>query len=599
MSRPSTFTEVLLSRAAEHGDRTALVFLRPTPEGQVPQSVSYRRLDRAARDIAAWIQANGGVGQRVLVLQSEGRAFVESFAGCLYAGAVAVPAPPADAGQPAMKRCMGIVRDADVRLVLTDSDHVADITRRLADAGRGTTRCLATDLLPDLGGGDWRMPDTSARDLAFLQYTSGSTSEPKGVMVAHRNLLANQAAISGAMRTGSGSVIGGWLPFHHDMGLVGHLLHPLWLGATGVMMTPGSFVRRPVSWLRMISEYGVTTGGGPSFGYEQCVERVTDEQLDGLDLSRWETAVNGSEPVNPRTLRRFADRFAQVGLRREAMYPCYGMAETTLLVTGGAPDRPPTEFTADSAALAAHRLLPAAGTAGAAGDAAAGNGPAGGGEARTLVSSGRPQNVDLRIVHPDSRRVLPEGIVGEIWVRGDSVCRGYWNRPAESGRAFRAATADGDPGYFRTGDLGVFRDGELYVTGRLKEIVILAGRNLYPQDIEGAVRRADLSFGIGAAFGVDTGREQVVLVQEVRRAGSSRIDLPALASTAQRCILREFDVPAGNVLLVRPGTVRRTTSGKLQRGEMRRLLLEGAIEPMHQVLHPELRKLIGSGVASW
>jgi acyl-CoA synthetase (AMP-forming)/AMP-acid ligase II len=202
-------------------------------------------------------------------------------------------------------------------------------------------------------------------------------------------------------------------------------------------------------------------------------------------------------------------------------------------------------------------------------------------------------------VDPESREVLPDGSVGEVWVRGDSVCRGYWNRPVESGRAFRATTADGDPGYLRTGDLGVLRDGELYVTGRLKEIVILAGRNLYPQDIEGAVRRVSLSFGIGAAFGVDTGREQVVLVQEVRHAGTPGLDLGGLASTAQRCILREFDIPAGNVLLVRPGTVRRTTSGKLQRGEMRRLLLEGAIKPMHQVLHPELRELIGSGASSW
>ena len=583
VSRPSTFTELLLSRAAELGDRTALVFLRQTREGQVPQPLSYRRLDRAARGIAAWIQANDGVGQRVLVLQAEGRAFVESFVGCLYAGAVAVPAPPPDGGQHFMTRCMGIVRDAEVGLVLTDSDHAADVARRLADTGRGEIRCLATDLLPDLGGGAWTMSDTDGRDLAFLQYTSGSTSEPKGVMVAHRNLLANQAAISRAMRTDSSSVIGGWLPFHHDMGLVGHLLHPLWLGGTGVMMSPGAFVRRPVSWLRMISEYGVTTGGGPNFGYEQCVERITDEQLEGLDLSRWRTAVNGSEPVNAQTLRRFADRFARVGLRREALYPCYGMAETTLLVTGGSPGRAPTEFTADAAALADHRLEP----------------PEPGAEARTLVSSGWPQNAELRIVDPESREVLPDGSVGEVWVRGDSDCRGYWNRPVESGRAFRATTADGDPGYLRTGDLGVLRDGELYVTGRLKEIVILAGRNLYPQDIEGAVRRVSLSFGIGAAFGVDTGREQVVLVQEVRHAGTPGLDLGGLASTAQRCILREFDIPAGNVLLVRPGTVRRTTSGKLQRGEMRRLLLEGAIKPMHQVLHPELRELIGSGASSW
>ncbi|QMU78145.1 fatty acyl-AMP ligase [Streptacidiphilus sp. PB12-B1b] len=579
MYRPRTFTELLLSRAADLADRTALVFLRGPRDGNEPQSLSYRQLDRAARAVAAWIQAHGGAGQRVMVLQSDGRAFVESFVGCLYAGAVAVPAPPPDGGPEHMRRCLGIIRDADVRLVLTDAQHVPDVTRRLAAAGRGATRCLATDLLPDLGG-DWRMPDLARHDLAFLQYTSGSTSEPKGVMVAHRNLMANQAAISRAMRTDSTSVVGGWLPFHHDMGLVGHLLHPLWLGATGVTMTPSSFVRKPVSWLRMISDHGVTTGGGPDFGYRQCLERVSDDQLEGLDLSRWTTAVNGSEPVNADTLRRFADRFAPVGLRREALYPSYGMAESTLLVTGGPSGRIAPEFTADAAALAAHRLVAA--------DSAA---P----ESRTLVSSGQVRDTELRIVDPDTRRALPDGSVGEIWVRGDSVCRGYWNRPRESGRAFHATTADGDPGYFRTGDLGVLRDGELYVTGRLKEIVILAGRNLYPQDIEGAVQRASLNFGIGAAFGVDTGRDQVVLVQEVRRAGTPGLDLHELVATAQRCILREFDIPAWNVMLVRPGTVRRTTSGKLQRGEMRRLLLQGGIEPIYQVLHPELRELIGSG----
>lgn len=584
MPEHQNFAELVRSRTGELASRTAYVFLSETREGLEPRRLSYGELDRAARTVAAWLQRHCVAGEPVLVLQGDGPGFVASFVGCLYAGAVAVPAPPPGGGRHHTERALSIVKDAGVRVVLTDSAHAADISLRLAESGYSQVRCLATDRLSADGLADpdeWRMPAIAADALAFLQYTSGSTSEPKGVMVGHDNLLANQAAISRAMRTDGDSVVGGWLPFHHDMGLVGHLLHPLWLGATGVLMQPSAFVRRPVNWLRTIGDFGITTGGGPNFGYELCLRRVTDAQMEGLDLSRWVTAVNGAEPVRAETMRAFAERFAPVGLRPEALYPCYGMAEATLFVSGGVQGTRPTERTVDTDELAAHRVVD----------------PMPGRPTRTLVSSGRPVDTEVRIVDPETRLSLPEGSVGEIWIRGAGVARSYWRRPAKDAESFGAATAGGaagerEPGYLRTGDLGTLIDGELYVTGRLKEIVILSGRNLYPQDIERTVQRVSLLLGSGAAFSVDTGREQMVLVQEVRLGTRQEVDLGELTSQMQRCISAEFGVAAENVLLVRPGTVRRTTSGKMQRAMMRRLFLGGELRPLHQVLDPDLSDLV-------
>jgi acyl-CoA synthetase (AMP-forming)/AMP-acid ligase II len=279
----------------------------------------------------------------------------------------------------------------------------------------------------------------------------------------------------------------------------------------------------------------------------------------------------------------FAERFAPAGLRREALYPCYGMAEATLFVTGGVQGQAPAEITVDSEALAGNMLAE----------------PAKGRASRTLMSSGRPVDTEVRIVDPESLKSLPDGEVGEIWIRGESIARGYWRRPGQDAHAFRAATLGGpggerEGGFLRTGDLGTLMDGELYVTGRLKEIVIMSGRNLYPQDIESTVQRVSLLFGSAAAFAVDTGREQMVLVQEVRMGTRGEVDLSGLAAQVQACIAAEFGVAAGNVVLVRPGTVRRTTSGKMQRGVMRKLFMNGEIQPLHQILEADLRELMPS-----
>ncbi|MFD9194464.1 fatty acyl-AMP ligase [Streptomyces phaeochromogenes] len=590
---PRTFTDVVRERTDALAERDAFVFLPDDGQGSVPEHLTYASLDRRARGIASWLREHGAVGRPVLLLHPPGTAFVAAFVGCLYAGSVAVPAPlPTDQGQQ-LARVAGILRDSGASAVLSTGAYVPLLEAWLESVALPRVRCLATDR-EDIGDpASWRAPGTSPDDLAFLQYTSGSTSEPKGVMVTHANLLANEAAIGRWAGTHEGMVVGGWLPHYHDLGLIGHLLHSLYVGGLSVQMSPLSFLKRPRRWLEMIGDYRVEGSGAPNFAYDLCLRRVTDEQLARLDLSSWRCAPNGAEPVRADTLRAFVERFAPAGLRREVFAPCYGLAETTLLVTGADPATEPTIRTVDAAALEQGVLAV--------------------GEGRTLAGSGSARECEVRIVAPGTDAPLADGLVGEILVRGPSVTAGYFGN--------EAATADcfGADGWLRTGDLGVLDAGELFVTGRLKEVIVLAGRNLYPHDIERAAQSADpsLTRGAGAAFAVRSGRaagattstesndstasggrggserEHLVLVQEVRLAAVRDGDLRAVATAAQSAIGRQFAVPAGNVVLVKPGTVRRTTSGKVRRTTMRDLFLDGTLTPLYEILEPAVRDLLG------
>ncbi|MER5860095.1 fatty acyl-AMP ligase [Streptomyces sp. NPDC059688] len=583
-----TFTELVLDRAAELGTEDAFIFLPDDANGSAPEHLSYSGLDREARRIASWLQENGAAGRQVLLLYPSGNDFIKAFTGCLYAGSVAVPAPlPTEQGQH-FTRVSGILRDAEVRAVLTDSASAPEISAWLAAEGMTDVLCLATDTGEYGDPGAYTVPDLGPEHLAFLQYTSGSTSDPKGVMVSHRNLLANEAAIQRAAGTSARSRFGGWLPFYHDMGLIGHVLHPLYVGGSAVLMSPVSFLRRPQRWLKVFGEHGANIGGGPNFAYDLCTRRITDEQLAELDLSGWECAGNGAEPVRAETIKAFSERFAPAGFRPEAFFPCYGMAETTLLVSGTPKDRQPAVRTVDSASLEQGTL----------------DGPRDGGSVRHLVSSGVVQDFTVRVVDPDSRRERPEGTVGEIWVKGDSVADGYWKRPLTNVEIFDAHITDGKGGedaggWLRTGDLGALEDGELYVTGRLKELIIFAGRNLYPQDVERAVQSTDKALGIGsgAVFTVETDREHLIVVQEVRVSAVSG-DLRGLATGVQRLLGQDLQIPAGNVVLVRPGTIRKTTSGKIQRTLMRKLFLEGALTPLYEVLEPAVRRIVADATGS-
>ncbi|GGL05808.1 fatty acyl-AMP ligase [Streptomyces flaveus] len=583
-----TFTELVLDRAAELGTEDAFIFLPDDANGSVPEHLSYAGLDQDARRIASWLQAHGVAGGQVLLLYPSGTDFIKAFTGCLYAGAVAVPAPlPTEQGQH-FTRVSGILRDAEVRAVLTDSTNAPEISAWLASEGMTDVLCLATDGADYGDPGAYTVPDLSPEHLAFLQYTSGSTSDPKGVMVSHRNLLANEAAIQHAAGTDSNTRFSGWLPFYHDMGLIGHVLHPLYIGGSAVLLSPVSFLRRPHRWLKTFGDYGATIGGGPNFAYDLCVRRVTDEQIAELDLSTWGAAANGAEPVRAETVRAFTERFAEAGFRPESFFPCYGMAETTLLVSGTPLGRRPAQRTVDPVAL----------EQGTFGD------PQDDGPRRTLVGSGVIHDFTVKIVDPDTRQERPEGSVGEIWVKGDSVASGYWKRPLTNTEIFDAHITDGRGredagGWLRTGDLGALEDGELYVTGRLKELIIFAGRNLYPQDVERAVQSTDKALGVGsgAVFTVETDREHVVVVQEVR-VSAVGTDLRSVATGVQRMLGQELNMPAGNVILVRPGTVRKTTSGKIQRTLMRKLFLQGALTPLYEVLEPAVRGTVADATGS-
>ncbi|WP_238432040.1 fatty acyl-AMP ligase [Streptomyces cavernae] len=577
----TTFTHLMRERAAALGDTDAQVFLRDQGE---PEHLTYTTLDRRARALAVRLCELGAQGRPVLLLYPPGTEFLVAFVGCLYAGAIAVPAPmPGDRGE-RLQRVSGILKDTASSLVLTDSEHAADTSLWLAVSGRGETVCLATDLEDTAGTSDdahadaWRAPRTGPDDLAFLQYTSGSTSSPRGVMVTHRNLLANQEALQRLLGTSAADRFSNWLPHYHDMGLIAHVLHPLWLGTHCVQLSPVSFIKRPVRWLRSIGEYGLTVGGGPNFCYDLCTRRVTDAHLGELDLSSWRLALCGAEPVRAQTLDAFARRFAPAGLRAASLYPGYGLAEATLVVSGGEPGAPARRLTVDAAGLEHDEL----------------RAPAADVPTRTLIGSGRVHDFDLRVVDPLAHVELPPGRVGEIWLRGDSVAQGYWHRPLESDDTFHAQLADEPGDFLRTGDLGAVDDGELYITGRLKEVIILNGRNIYPQDVEWAIREIGpaLAAGHGAAFTVDADREQLVVIHEARAPQADTARLRTLARSIQTLVGKDFDVPAGNVVLVRPGTVRRTTSGKIQRNLMRTLFLRGEISPLHDVLDPAVRALI-------
>ncbi|GAB3961188.1 fatty acyl-AMP ligase [Streptomyces sparsus] len=575
------FNQIVQARTAQTPGRAALVLLPGDSAGarapRPPEPVSYRVLDAEARRLAGWLQDRGAAGERVLLLHGSRRQFAVSFLACLYAGAVAVPAPPPNGRAHLDQRIAGIVKDAAPCITLTDADQAPEVSQLLARSGFGGIPCLAADAVP--AAAPWREPDLDESAPAYLQYTSGSTGAPRGVLATHGSVLANMRAINRALRTLPGSRLGGWLPFHHDMGLVGQLLHPLWLGGSSILLAPETFVRRPASWLEAVSQHDIAVSGAPDFAYDLCTRRVTDAELTGLDLSGWATAVSGGEPVRAETRRAFTERFACVGLRPEAFSPCYGLAEATLLVSGRAEGDPATDRTVDAAALERHRLRP----------------PRPHAPARTLLSCGRPTAGELVIVDPESRAVLPEGRIGEIWLRGDSVAGGYWKRIGETAETFGVSAADGTGGYLRTGDLGTLEDGELYVTGRLKDLIITAGRNLYPHDLERAVQQVSGLFGSATAFGVAGERERVVVVQELRARSRYEVDFAGLAAGVVRCLSEEFDVNAGGVLLVRPGTVRRTTSGKVERAAMRDLFLRGELKPLHQEIDPELGRLVGSG----
>ena len=536
-------------------------------------SLTYAQLDRRARAIAARLQDMGCAGQCVLLVYPPGLDFITAFFGCLYAGCVAVPTYPPHRHR-MLERFQAVAADAGARIALSNASGVAqfqammDAERSGQAAASSRLSWLATDEIPDALAERWQEPAIAPDALAMLQYTSGSTSRPKGVMLSHANLMANIRAVHQAfgIQHGDSSVF--WLPMYHDMGLVGGVLVPVFTGATNVSISPATFLQSPIAWLAAISKYRATISGGPNFAYDLCIRKITEEQCATLDLSSWALAFVGAEPIEPGTIERFATAFAPCGFKPGAFYPCYGLAEVTLMVSGSRRDSGATVGTFGDTALTESRvkLVP---------DDAS--------RARRLVACGSPvSGLRVVIVDPHSRAEATPGRVGEIWVAGTSVGQGYWHKPGETRRCFDARLSDtGEGPFLRTGDLGFMREGQLYVTGRLDDLIIIRGLNRYPQDIEATARGSHplLESGCGAAFVADDhGRQRLVLVQEIARKGGA--DFAPVLDAVRRAVLDEHDLALDAVVLVRSGTIPRTSSGKTQRHACRAAFLAGKLKAL-------------------
>ncbi|MEM7482576.1 MAG: amino acid adenylation domain-containing protein [Acidobacteriota bacterium] len=550
--------------------KAAYTFLHDQPgdggEERIAGRLTFGELDRRAREIAAALQQGDLRGQRALLLYSPGIDFVAAFFGCLYAGVIAVPAFPPTSVR-SLPRLLAVAEDAQAGVALTTAELAARF-QGLAGAAPGMDRIhwIATDTLPDGAADAWRDPRVTGEDLAFLQYTSGSTSAPKGVMVSHANLLHNEELIRRAFGQSEESVIVGWLPLYHDMGLIGNVLQPLYVGASCVLMSPFAFLKAPIRWLRAISRFRATTSGGPNFAYDLSVHKVPPALRQGLDLSSWRVAFNGAEPVRAGTLERFAAAFEPHGFDRRAFQPCYGLAEGTLFVTGEPIAEEPRVRPFDTAALEEGR---------AAGDQ----------DGRPLVSSGSlaagvEAGQRLLVVDPESGQERPAGAVGELWLTGPSVTGGYWRREDATREVFGARLADGDVTRFlRTGDLGFVEDGRLFVTGRLKDLIILRGRNHYPQDIELTAETSHRALrpGCSSAFGVTVDdEERLAIALEVRPEVAEKGDRETLAGiveTVRRAIVAGHQVDPHRVVLLAPRSVPKTSSGKVQRRLCRARLL--------------------------
>jgi acyl-CoA synthetase (AMP-forming)/AMP-acid ligase II len=551
--------------------------------------VNYAELDVLARAVGAALQELQARRERALLLYPAGLQFVAAFFGCLYSGVVAVPAYPPHPARPelTLPKLQAILLDSRARFVLTTTPILSKVAPLFArDEEFRHLLWLATDELDRVRADDWNETEVASDDLAFLQYTSGSTSAPKGVMVSHRNLLENSAYIHYGFEHTPESVSVTWLPAYHDMGLIDGVVQPLYGGFTGYVMPQTSFLQRPLRWLQAISRYRVTHSGGPNFAYEHCVNKIRPEQRRGLDLSCWRVAYNGAEPVREETLRRFAASFEECGFRAEAFYPAYGLAEATLKVAGGREARPPVICKLESAPLEENLLV----------EASASSDPR---NVRTLVSSGRLDlGTRVVIVEPSSLTECAKGRVGEVWVSGAGVAQGYWNRLELSAQTFRAHLSDtGDGPFLRTGDLGFIKDGELFITGRLKDLIIIGGRNHYPQDIELTAEQCHpaLRSGCTAAFSVDVeAEERLVIAAEfdprsmrlvsqsdatgaaVRRVAAE--EWKFVKTAVLRAVSDNFGLHVHELVLLKVGGVPKTSSGKIKRQECRKAYLTGALE---------------------
>ena len=565
---PSNLVDLLRHRALHQGQDRAFTYLADGEAEEV--RMSYAELDRRARALGAWLQGRDLEGERALLLYPPGLDFIAAFFGCLYAGVVAVPAYPPRRNR-SMSRIQAISDDAEAKVALTTEDVLGRVQGVLDECpDLKALKWLATDKLGTGIEAGWKEPDVHGDTLAFVQYTSGSTGTPKGVMLNHANLMHNSALIAYAFEHTRGDRGVFWLPSYHDMGLIGGILQPMYIGQPNVLMSPVAFLQKPYRWLHAISRYRATISGGPNFAYDLCVRKITPEQKETLDLSQWRLAFNGAEPVRDETIENFTAAFEACGFRREAFYPCYGMAEATLIISGGFKSAPPVIRTFDREALENNQIVDALPDEDV---------------SRSLVGCGSSL-LDERIViaNPDTLARCAPDQVGEIWVSGPSVAQGYWKQPELTEQIFNAYLKDtGEGPFLRTGDLGFMQDGEIFVTGRLKDLIIIRGLNHYPQDIEHTVEHSHrlLRPGACAAFVIEAqGRERLVIVNEIERGKHDSFQ--EVFEAIRREVSAEHELGVDAIVLLKAGSIPKTSSGKIQRHACRNEFLSGGLAVVDQ-----------------
>jgi acyl-CoA synthetase (AMP-forming)/AMP-acid ligase II len=566
LNKFSTLVELLRYRASSQPESLAYIFLR---DGEIEEArLTYGELDQKARAIAAHLQSLEAKGERGLLLYPPGLDFISAFFGCLYAGVVAIPAYPPRRNQNLL-RLQAIIADSQARFTFTNAALFPSLKNQWAkDSELGAMQWIVTDEIDHHLREDWLEPTLEKNSLAFLQYTSGSTGTPKGVMVSHYNLLINSAFIDCVWGHDQDSVMVTWLPTFHDMGLIYGVIQPLYKGFLCYMMAPASFVERPLRWLQALSDKQATHSAAPNFAYDLCVRKIPPEKRATLDLSHWRMTLNGSEPVRAEVLKKFAEAFQVSGFKATALCPGYGLAEATLVVTAVSYDSPSYFYPVQANALEKNKIVGATET-----DT----------NVQTLVGCGWTTiDTQIVIVNPETLKPCSPEIVGEIWVSGSTIAQGYWGKPQETKETFQAYLADTGAGPFlRTGDLGFIKDGELFITGRLKEIILIRGRNNDPQDIEYTVQNSHpaLRPSCGAAFTVENkGEEKLVVVQEVERTWLRKVDIDEVKRAIRKAVVQEYDLQVYAIALIRTGSLPKTSSGKIQRRGCRAKFLEGSLE---------------------
>lgn len=567
----NTLVDLLRHQADQNPDQSIYTFLT---DGKIEEEqLTCRQLDQQARAIAAFLQKHYAIhGERILLLYPPGLDYIISFFACLYAGAIAVPSYPPRLNKPDT-RLNAIITDAQAQFVLTTPDILARLEWRIEHLPASQNlNWLSTETI-DLSMSDvWQPPSITSDSIAFLQYTSGSTGKPKGVMVTHHNLLDNLEHIYhcfGHNRHSRGVI---WLPPYHDMGLIGGILQPLFGGFPVVLMSPMAFLQTPIRWLQAISHYRATTSGGPNFAYDLCVQQIKPEERSQLNLSSWDMAFCGAEPIRAQTLKRFADYFAPCGFRYQAFYPCYGLAEATLIVSGSSKQTEPTvrSFQADLLTKNQAKLI--------LDDEA---------QTRSLSLTGCGPSLPTQkivIVNPETAMSYPSGHVGEIWVAGSSVAKGYWQQPEATTTTFQAYLKEtGEGPFLRTGDLGFLYDQELFVIGRLKDMIIIRGQNHYPEDIEQTINDCHPAIqpNAGAVFSLEKGGNEVLIVVYELRRSHRRADVEEVTTAIRQSVSESHTLQVHTVALARPMSVPKTSSGKIQRRRCQELFLENKLELIH------------------